>query len=41
MADHDQLVAGLLGVTGELAHRLDAPAPARAARCSRDAGSTC
>jgi hypothetical protein len=32
MAGLDQMVAVLLGVTGELAHRLDAPAAARAAR---------
>jgi Nitrate and nitrite sensing len=31
-ADHDRLVAGLLGVTLELAHRLDAPVPAGMAR---------
>src|SRR5215218_4918587 len=28
-ADHDRMVAGLLGVALELAHRLDAPGPAR------------
>jgi hypothetical protein len=31
-ADHDRMVAGLLGVALELAHRLDAPGPARTAR---------